>query len=96
MKSRRVAVSAICTLAVISAGWTGMAGVAKAEPVTGDGMSKSHCEQVKDELSYKDPENEAERRRKRDEPTSTSPSWAPFYSCKKGRNGYYVDKIYVG
>ncbi|MEU2177782.1 hypothetical protein ABZ552_26520 [Nocardia sp. NPDC019219] len=88
--------SGIGTLVVVSAGWTGMAGAANAEPVTGDGMTKSHCEQVKDELSRKDPENEAERRRRREEPTSTSPSWAPFYSCKKGQNGYYVDKIYVG
>ncbi len=73
-----------------------MASAANAEPVTADGMTKSHCEQVKSELSYKDPENEAERRRRREEPMSTSPSWAPFYSCKKGQNGYFVDKIYVG
>ncbi|MET9027680.1 hypothetical protein ABZW96_18990 [Nocardia sp. NPDC004168] len=86
----------VCVMAVLSAGWTGMAGAANADPVTADGMSKSHCEQVKDELSRNDPENKAERRRKNEEPMSTSPSWAPFYSCKQGRNGYYVDKIYVG
>ncbi|MFF7941940.1 hypothetical protein ACFZC5_19690 [Nocardia gamkensis] len=96
MKIRRVVGSGICAMAVVGAGLTGMAGAANAEPVTGDGMSKSHCEQVKDDLSRKDPENQAQRRRKSEDPTATSPSWAPFYSCKKGQNGYYVDKIYVG
>ncbi|WP_280243547.1 hypothetical protein [Nocardia abscessus] len=96
MTARKAVVSGIIAIAVASAGWGGMAGAANADPVTADGMTKSHCEAVKDELSRNDPENEAQRRRRSDDPTSTSPSWAPFYSCKKGQNGYFVDKIYVG
>ncbi|MBF6225709.1 hypothetical protein IU470_11420 [Nocardia abscessus] len=96
MTARKAVVSGIIAIAVVSVGWSGMTGAANAEPVTADGMTKSHCEAVKDELSRNDPENEAQRRRKSDDPTSTSPSWAPFYSCKKGQNGYFVDKIYVG